>query len=91
MSGGRSLGDRALLIRGNADRELLQMARGVDVGLDDDPVSVWGAAQLRPDHRRLLDEDVPPSVSTVVCGHTHMPLVRQRRYDAPPCPAWNSR
>ncbi|OMI91492.1 hypothetical protein BSZ07_01060 [Streptomyces sp. M1013] len=91
MSGGRSLGDRALLIRGNADRELLRMARGVDVGLDDDPVSVWGAAQLRPDHRRLLDEDVPPSVSTVVCGHRHRPLVRQRRYDAPPCPAWNSR
>ncbi|NEV86390.1 metallophosphoesterase family protein [Streptomyces tendae] len=113
------LGDRALLIRGNADRELLQMSRGVDVGLDDDPVSVWGAGQLRPDHQRLLDRmpeqltveidgfgavlfchatprddqevvlvdsrierwqevfaDVPPSVSTVVCGHTHMPFVR---------------
>ncbi|MFK0065595.1 metallophosphoesterase family protein [Streptomyces sp. NPDC091046] len=113
------LGDRALMIRGNADRELLQMSRGVDVGLDDDPVSVWGAGQLRSDHQRLLDrmpehltveidgfgpvlfchatprddqevvlvdsrierwqevfEDVPPSVSTVVCGHTHMPFVR---------------
>ncbi len=52
------------------------MSRGVDVGLEEDPVSVWGTAQLRPDHRWLLDEDVPPSVS-VVCGHTHMPFVRQ--------------
>ncbi|MBQ0865884.1 metallophosphoesterase [Streptomyces sp. RK75] len=114
-----SLGDRAVLLRGNADRELLQMSRGVDVGLGDDPVSVWGAEQLRPDHQQLLDvmpeqvtmkidgfgpvlfchatprddqevvlvdsrierwkevfEDVPPSVSTVVCGHTHMPFTR---------------
>src|SRR5690242_20307257 len=32
------LGDRALLVRGNADRELMSMARGIDVGLDDDPL-----------------------------------------------------
>lgn len=49
-----ALGDRAVLVRGNADRELLQMARGLDVGLGDDPVSVWGAAQLGADHQRLL-------------------------------------
>lgn len=49
------LGDRALLIRGNADRELLSMSRGIDVGLNDDPVSVWGAAQLTPAHQSLLD------------------------------------
>jgi putative phosphoesterase len=50
-----SLGDRALLLRGNADRELLQMSRGIDVGLSDDPLSVWGAARLRPEHQHLLD------------------------------------
>ncbi|MBE1876001.1 metallophosphoesterase family protein [Myceligenerans pegani] len=50
-----ALGDRALLLRGNADRELLQMSRGLDVGLADDPLSVWGAEQLRDDHQRLLD------------------------------------
>jgi predicted phosphodiesterase len=49
-----ALGERAVLVRGNADRELLQMAGGVDVGLGDDPLSVWGAAQLRPDQLALL-------------------------------------
>lgn len=49
-----TLGDRALLLRGNADRELLQMSHGLDIGLGDDPVSVWGAAQLRPHHQELL-------------------------------------
>nr|WP_284290805.1 hypothetical protein [Angustibacter aerolatus] len=48
-------GDRLLLLRGNADREVLQMSRGEDVGLADDPVSVWGAQQARPEHQRLLD------------------------------------
>lgn len=114
-----ALGDRALLLRGNADRELLAMSRGTDVGLDDDPVSVWGAAQLTDAHRTLLDampeqavldvagfgpvlfchatprddEEVvlvdshldrwaevfahlPADVTTVVCGHTHMPFAR---------------
>ena len=50
-----ALGERALLLRGNADRELLQMAHGLDVGLGEDPLSVWGAAQLRPDQLALLD------------------------------------
>lgn len=48
------LGDRVLLVRGNADRELLQMTQGLDVGLGDDPLSVWGAAQLSPAHLELL-------------------------------------
>lgn len=114
-----ALGDRAILVRGNADRELLQMSRGADVGLGDDPVSVWGAEQLRPEHQKLLDsmpqqvtlnvegfgptmfchatprddqeivlvdsrvdrwvevlEPLPPEVTTMVCGHTHMPFLR---------------
>lgn len=61
------LGDRAVLIRGNADRELLSMSRGIDVGLSDDPVSVWGAAQLSPDHQRLLDA-MPEHVTINVDG-----------------------
>jgi putative phosphoesterase len=62
-----SLGDRAVLVRGNADRELLQMSRGIDVGLADDPLSVWGAAQLRPDHQALLDA-MPEQVTLEVDG-----------------------
>jgi putative phosphoesterase len=61
------LGDRAVLVRGNADRELLQMARGLDVGLDDDPLSVWGAAQLGADHLALL-ESMPEQVTLDLPG-----------------------
>lgn len=61
------LGDRALLVRGNADRELLQMSRGVDIGLGDDPLSVWGAGQLTPAHQRLID-GMPESVTLDVEG-----------------------
>ncbi|MEH3068123.1 MAG: metallophosphoesterase family protein [Aeromicrobium erythreum] len=61
------LGDRAVLVRGNADRELLQMARGLDVGLDDDPLSVWGAAQLTSDHLALL-EAMPEQVTLDLPG-----------------------
>lgn len=62
-----SLGDRALLLRGNADRELLQMSRGIDIGLNDDQVSVWGSCQLRPDHQQLL-ADMPEQVVLDVNG-----------------------
>ncbi|GMA32983.1 metallophosphoesterase family protein [Litorihabitans aurantiacus] len=61
------LGDRAVLVRGNADRELLQMAWGEDVGLSGDPVSVWGAAQLTPAHLRLI-EAMPEQVTLDVDG-----------------------
>lgn len=114
-----AIGERVVLVRGNADRELLQMSRGIDVGLEDDPVSVWGARELRARHQSLLEdmpeqvtlevsgfgqvrfyhatprddeevvlvdsrierwrevlEPLPQSVTTVVCGHTHMPFVR---------------
>jgi len=113
-----ALGERALLVRGNADRELVALARGEQIDIPDE-VTPWAAAQLREDHVALLaalphpvtvevdgfgpvlfchgtprnDEDVvlvdtrlerwqevfadlPLEVTTVVCGHTHMPFVR---------------
>ncbi len=47
------LGDRALLVRGNADRELVALARGDQVELLD-PISPWAAAQLGDEHVALL-------------------------------------
>lgn len=113
----RELGDRAVWVRGNADRELVALSRGP--APSPDPISPWAAAQLRPDQVELLaglpltaeltlpelgrtvfchatprdDEEVTlvdssldrwaevftgldSGVSTVVCGHTHMPYVR---------------
>src|SRR5215210_1957322 len=46
------LGERCLLVRGNADRELVAVARGRDSGID---VSNWAGRQLRPDQVELLD------------------------------------
>ena len=62
-----SLGTRAMLLRGNADRELLQMSRGIDIGLADDPLSVWGAAQLQAHHQDLLDA-MPEQITLDVDG-----------------------
>ncbi|SDS14858.1 Predicted phosphodiesterase [Friedmanniella luteola] len=45
------LGARVLLVRGNADRELVDLARG---GTSPHPESVWAARQLRPDQVALL-------------------------------------
>ena len=113
-----ALGERALLVRGNADRELVALARGEQMDIPDE-VTPWAAAQLRGDHVALLaalphpvtvevdgfgpvlfchgtprDDgevvlvdtrlerwqevfaELPPEVTTVVCGHTHMPFVR---------------
>ena len=113
-----ALGDRVLLVRGNADRELVAHARGEDAPVPDE-VTPWAAAQLRPDQVELLaalphpvvrevdgfgavlfchgsprdDEevvlvdtrlerwaevfaDLPDEVTTVCCGHTHMPFLR---------------
>ncbi|MFB9315347.1 metallophosphoesterase family protein [Nocardioides plantarum] len=61
------LGDRAVLVRGNADRELLEMSRGVDLGLGGDPVSTWGATQLRPGHQQALGV-MPEQVTLEVPG-----------------------
>jgi predicted phosphodiesterase len=113
-----ALGDRAIWVRGNADRELVALRRGGQTSIPD-PVAPWAAAQLRPDQVDLLDslplsvvldlgglgqtlfchatprddEEVvlvdsrlerwaevfstlDERVSTVACGHTHMPFVR---------------
>lgn len=111
-----SLGQRVIWVRGNADRELVSVARGGDC---DHEVSRWAGTQLRPEQVDLLaglphpvtldvdgfgrvtfchgtprDDDevvlvdsslsrwaevfstLDPDVSTVVCGHTHMPFQR---------------
>jgi putative phosphoesterase len=47
-----SLGERCVLVRGNADRELVALARG---GESPHPESVWAAAQLGHAHLGLLD------------------------------------
>ncbi|HET6215254.1 MAG TPA: metallophosphoesterase family protein [Micromonosporaceae bacterium] len=113
-----ALGDRAVWVRGNADRELVMLSQGGQTSIPD-PIAPWAAAQLRPDQVKLLDslplsvtldlgrlgqtvfchatprddEEVvlvdsrlerwaevfstlADSVSTVVCGHTHMPFAR---------------
>ncbi|GAA1729245.1 metallophosphoesterase family protein [Isoptericola hypogeus] len=70
----RSLGDRAVLVRGNADRELVAHARGEDAAVPD-PVVPWAAAQLRPDDVELLASLPHPvelrvrGFGRVVCCH----------------------
>lgn len=46
-----SLGERCTLVRGNADRELVELARG---GHSEHPESVWAASRLRVDQVELL-------------------------------------
>ena len=43
------LGDRVVWVRGNADRELVQLARG-EGGDIPDPIAPWAASQLSADH-----------------------------------------
>jgi predicted phosphodiesterase len=47
------LGDRVVLVRGNADRELVALARGESVEVPDE-ITPWAAAQLLPRHVSLL-------------------------------------
>lgn len=49
----RALGERAVLVRGNADRDLVALARGRTIDVPDE-ICRWAAAQLRPDHVELL-------------------------------------
>src|SRR5215469_5684444 len=113
-----TLGDRVTWVRGNADRELVELAAGAKVAVPDE-ISHWAARKLSADHidwlarlpypvtldldgfgpvifchgtprddaevvlvdtrlERWTDvlADVPAEVTTVVCGHTHMPFMR---------------
>ncbi|MEO3937287.1 hypothetical protein V3N99_11070 [Dermatophilaceae bacterium Soc4.6] len=53
-----TLGDRLRLVRGNADRDLVTLARGGTLPEGTPPIDRWAAAQLRPDHVGLL-ADLP--------------------------------
>lgn len=71
------LGDRALWVRGNADRELVALARGEDDGEEMAPILSFAAAQLRPEQVELLAGlpltvtlDVPGLGTTVFCHGT---------------------
>ncbi|XXX74158.1 metallophosphoesterase family protein [Sorangium sp. So ce134] len=48
-----ALGERAVWIRGNADRELVSLRRGRPTAVPD-PIAPWAAAQLRDDQVDLL-------------------------------------
>ncbi|WP_020658076.1 metallophosphoesterase family protein [Amycolatopsis benzoatilytica] len=48
-----SLGDRAVWVRGNADRELVTLAGGGETKIPD-PIGPWSATRLRPDQVKLL-------------------------------------
>ena len=58
------LGERGLLVRGNADRELADIAAG---SASPHPESVWAAAQLRPDQLDRL-AGLPHPVTLDVAG-----------------------
>lgn len=61
-----SLSDRVVLVRGNADRELVELARGGSTDIPD-PIAPWAAAQLRPDQVELL-AGLPHPVTEAVSG-----------------------
>ena len=50
-----ALGQRAVLVRGNADRELAAVARGASIEVPDEIVP-WAAAQLGPGHVSMLEQ-----------------------------------
>src|SRR5215475_13290123 len=61
-----ALGDRAVWIRGNADRELAEFARGERTEMPDE-VSAWAAGELRADQVELL-AGLPLSGTVAVTG-----------------------
>ncbi|WBQ04863.1 metallophosphoesterase family protein [Kribbella sp. CA-293567] len=66
------LGERAVWVRGNADRELVELARGSYAAEPPDEVSPWAARQLRPDQVELL-ASLPTTVTigdTLFCHAT---------------------
>lgn len=70
----RSLGDRAVLVAGNADRELVDIARGRDVPIPDE-VTAWAASRLSSEHVTMLEVLPHPLVvniagfGQVLCCH----------------------
>jgi predicted phosphodiesterase len=58
------LGDRVVWVRGNADRELVDLARGGTTDIPD-PIAPWAAAQLRGEHVDWLDRLPHPVTLTV--------------------------
>ena len=51
----RELGDKALLVRGNADRELVALARNEQQAVEEAwEIDLWAARQLRPEDVELL-------------------------------------
>jgi predicted phosphodiesterase len=69
-----SLGDRAIWVSGNADRELVELTDGRDIEIPD-AITPWAAGQLRPDQRDLLAA-LPatarcsiPGLGEVLCCH----------------------
>lgn len=64
------LGDRAVLVRGNADRELVALARGAAAGPGPGgayPIDVWAAGQLSAGHLAALAA-LPYPVTLEVAG-----------------------
>jgi putative phosphoesterase len=57
-----SLGERVVWVRGNADRELVELARGEYHKEPPDAVSPWAAQQLRADQVEVLAE-LPTTVT----------------------------
>lgn len=71
-----SLGDRAVWLRGHADRELVALANGAELE-NQRPIMAWAATQLRPEQIELLAGlpltvtlDVPGLGTTVFCHAT---------------------
>jgi len=60
------LGDRVVWVRGNADRDLVDLAAGRTLDIED-PISDWAAAQLTSDHLNLL-ASLPHPVTLDVDG-----------------------
>ena len=61
-----ALGDRVVLVRGNADRELVALARGQALEPPDE-ISPWAAAQLSAEPVALL-ADLPHPITVEVDG-----------------------
>jgi putative phosphoesterase len=60
-----ALGDRVLLVRGNADRDLVSIARDGHTPDGTPPIDVWAAGRLTADHVRTLEALPHPVVLTL--------------------------